>query len=230
LRDQRTDTRADQPTQQRPTEGENRPPVGQPDEGQMRRRHTQTARLTSSMPNAAIVRRGTERDESRYWCAVACREHVKLGLKGGFAQVCNGRKQPLARMKPHDGIVYYSPADRREEGRKCQKFTSIGLVKDNHIYPVEMTAGFVPFRRDILYFDAVDVPIGPLLPHLSFTKEWRNWGYRFRFGLFAIDQDDFVLILSRMNPALCIERHGSRNRSRALAGMQTVFPDLEANS
>lgn len=163
------------------------------------------------MPNAAIVKRGNERSGSRYWCAVACREHVKLGFEGGFAQVCHGKRQPLARMRPDDGIVYYSPTDLRKGGGKCQSFTSIGLVKDDHIYPVEMTPDFVPFRRNITYFDGVDASINPLLPHLSFTKGQQNWGYRFRFGLFEISPDDFVLILSLMNPALCFARYGSRD-------------------
>jgi hypothetical protein len=183
------------------------------------------------MPNQeAIAKSKIDRNENRYWCAVACREHVKLGLKGGFAQVCNGRKQPLARMRPQDGIVYYSPTDRWEGGLKCQKFTSIGLVKDELIYPVEMASRFVPFRRDIEYFDADDVPIHPLLPHLTFTQGRRSWGYRFRFGLFEIDPDDFVLILSRMNPTLCEKLYGRRDCARALAKMRAAFQTLEAIS
>jgi hypothetical protein len=142
-----------------------------------------------------------DRAGQRYWCAVACRQHVKLGLAGGFAQLGHGKQRPLERMKPGDGIVYYSPTETYGGNEKCQMFTSIGVVKDAGIYSFEMSPGFVPYRRDVEYFEAEDTPVQPLLPLLSFTRDRRNWGYRFRFGLFAIDREDFLLILSKMNPA-----------------------------
>ena len=45
----------------------------------------------------------------RYWVGVASREHVLLGVAGGFCQVCHGKQAPLARMKRGDWILYYSP-------------------------------------------------------------------------------------------------------------------------
>lgn len=173
------------------------------------------------MANQASKPRSTvDRDDRRYWCAVASREHVKLGLKQGFAQVCHGRKQPLARLKPQDGIVYYSPTERFGEGGKCQKFTSIGLVKDQRIYSFEMAPGFVPFRRDIEYFETKDASIRPLLPHLTFTRGRTNWGYIFRFGLFEITRDDFILIFATMSMESCAEKYGKRDCEMALARIQ----------
>jgi hypothetical protein len=140
----------------------------------------------------------------RYWCAVACREHVKRGVAGGFAQVGHGKRGALDRMKPHDGIVYYSPTDRMGKGsQKCQMFTAIGLVKDDRVYRFEMAPGFIPYRRDVKYFDAEDVPIQPLLQDLSFTRDRKSWGYKFRFGFFEIEQEDFVKILDRMSSDDC---------------------------
>ena len=138
----------------------------------------------------------------RYWCAVASFEHVKLGVEGGFAQVCHGKRKPLERLNPGDGIVYYSPTEFFGSGPKCQKFTSIGLIKDNRVYPVEMMPGFNPYRRNVEYFDAICTSIHPLLSQLSFTSDRRNWGYRFQFGLFEITSGDFGLILSKMNPRM----------------------------
>ncbi|HEX8000719.1 MAG TPA: EVE domain-containing protein [Pyrinomonadaceae bacterium] len=153
---------------------------------------------------------GEDRKLARYWCAVASREHVKRGVAGGFAQAGHGKKGPLSRMKPLDGIVYYSPTDRMgKSGQKCQMFTSIGLVKDGSIYPVEMSLGFTAYRRDVEYFEAEDAPIQPLLQDLSFTRERKSWGYMFRFGLFEIERDDFVRIFAEMNPAACAELYGS---------------------
>jgi hypothetical protein len=172
----------------------------------------------------------TKYQSERYWCAVACREHVKLGAAGGFAQVGHGRKQPLARMRTGDGIVYYSPTLRRDGGEKCQKFTSIGVVRDERIYQVEMVPRFKPFRRDIDYFAGDDALVHPLLPHLTFTRGRPNWGYRFRFGFFEIHRDDYVLILARMNPALCIERYGARDCGRVLAKTPDALAVLEAHA
>jgi hypothetical protein len=140
--------------------------------------------------------------EIRFWCAVASRDHVKLGLARGFAQVCHGKPGPLARLRPGDGIVYYSPAEIMGGDQKCQMFTSIGLIRDERIYRFEMSPGFTPYRRDVFYFDAEDTPIRPLLASLSFTRDQDRWGYKFRLGLFEIERSDFVLILSRMIPDL----------------------------
>ena len=46
---------------------------------------------------------------SAYWIAVASAEHVRRGRKDGFMQVNHGKPAPLRRVKPGDGIVYYSP-------------------------------------------------------------------------------------------------------------------------
>jgi hypothetical protein len=45
---------------------------------------------------------------TRYWIAVASREHVLKGVAGGFCQACHGKRTPLALMMPGDWVVYYS--------------------------------------------------------------------------------------------------------------------------
>ncbi len=45
---------------------------------------------------------------------------------------------------------------------------------------------------------AQEAPIRPLLDELAFTAGRSNWGYQLRFGLFAIDADDFRLIAMAM--------------------------------
>lgn len=147
----------------------------------------------------------------RFWCAVASREHVKRGMADGFAQVCHGKGGPLKRMRPGDGIVYYSPTHQMGKGgQRCQMFTSIGSVKDDRVYPFEMNPGFIAYRRDVEYFDAEDTPIHPLLPHLTFTRGRGSWGYVFRFGFFEIEREDFLTICAHMNAAACASRYASK--------------------
>lgn len=134
----------------------------------------------------------------RYWIGVASREHVRLGIAGGFCQLCHGKAQPLRRMSMGDWIVYYSPGERFREAAPCQKFTAIGEVVGADTYPFDMAPGFVPYRRDIRFLDAADVPIRPLLDRLSFIADKNRWGYAFRFGHLEIPEPDFKLIATEM--------------------------------
>ncbi|MCA3149217.1 MAG: EVE domain-containing protein [Burkholderiales bacterium] len=134
----------------------------------------------------------------RYWIGVASKEHVARGVVGGFCQLCHGKAQPLKRMSAGDWIIYYSPKEQFEKATPCQKFTAIGKVVGSVVYPVEMGPGFVPYRRDIHFLEASDIPIRPLLEQLSFIKDKSKWGYAFRFGHLEIPKPDFERIAIKM--------------------------------
>jgi hypothetical protein len=138
------------------------------------------------------------------WIAVASAEHVRWGRKGGYMQVCHGKRGPLARVQPGDGVVCYSPTEVFRGPGKMQAFTAIGRVKDGAPYAVDMGGGFVPFRRDVGWFEAQERPILPLLDHLEFSAGKRNWGYQLRFGLFSISAADFEVIAGAMGVALAL--------------------------
>lgn len=130
--------------------------------------------------------------------AVASVEHVQKGRLSGFMPVCHGKGAPLRRMKPNDGVVYYSPTLTFGGKDKLQSFTAIGQVKEREPYQVDMGNGFCPFRRDVLWLDAQEALITPLLEQLDLTKNKKNWGYPFRFGLLAITDQDMQLIMKAM--------------------------------
>jgi len=113
-------------------------------------------------------------------------------------QVNHGKAAPLRRVKPGDGIVYYSPSTVLGEKDGLQSFTAIGTVREGDPYQGEMGGGFTPFRRDVHWAKAAEAPIKPLLEQLEFTKGKSNWGYQLRFGLFEIDEHDFHLIVEAM--------------------------------
>jgi hypothetical protein len=133
-----------------------------------------------------------------YWIAVASAEHVRRGRKDGFMQVNHGKAAPLRRVKPGDGIVYYSPTNVLGEKDGLQAFTAIGTVREGEPYQGDMGAGFTPFRRDVDWATAEEAPIKPLLDRLEFTTGKSNWGYQLRFGLFAVSAADFALIAEAM--------------------------------
>ncbi|WP_027060210.1 EVE domain-containing protein [Mesorhizobium loti] len=135
---------------------------------------------------------------SAYWIAVASAEHVRRGRKDGFMQVNHGKAAPLRRVKPGDGIVYYSPTTVFGEKDGLQAFTAIGTVRDGEPYQGDMGAGFTPFRRDVDWATADEAPIKPLLDRLEFTAGKSNWGYQLRFGLFPVSAADFTVIAEAM--------------------------------
>lgn len=133
-----------------------------------------------------------------YWIVVASKEHVKNGIKGGFAQACHGKATPLKKMKKGDYVIYYSSKLFFNRKDKCQEFTAIGKVKNTAIYQVEMSPNFYPFRIDIDFFKAQDISILPLIQKLEFIPNKQKWGYPFRWGILQINEHDFKLISNLM--------------------------------
>jgi hypothetical protein len=137
-------------------------------------------------------------EQSRYWIGVVSASHVRLGVHGGFAQLCHGKSAPLRRMNPGDWLVYYSPRTDFAKGEPLQAFTAIGQVEDDRVYEYRMSDSFVSFRRNIRYTNCKETKIGSLLEQLSFTRGNRNWGYLFRLGHFEIGREDFMTISGAM--------------------------------
>ncbi|RVA90963.1 EVE domain-containing protein [Mesorhizobium sp. M7A.F.Ca.CA.004.01.1.1] len=141
---------------------------------------------------------------SAYWIAVASAEHVRRGRAAGFMQVNHGKAAPLRRVKPGDGIVYYSPNTVLGEKDGLRAFTAIGIVREGEPYQGDMGAGFTPFRRDVAWAKAEEAPIKPLLDRLDFTMAKSNWGYQLRFGLFEIGDHDFRVIADAMSATMAV--------------------------
>jgi hypothetical protein len=134
----------------------------------------------------------------RYWIGVASRDHVARGVAGGFCQLCHGKAQPLQRMSAGDWIIYYSLKECFEDTVTCQRFTAIGEVDTSDVYAHAISHWFVPHRRSIIFHDAHEVDIRPLISQLGFIRDKSRWGYAFRFGHLEISREDFELISARM--------------------------------
>jgi hypothetical protein len=132
------------------------------------------------------------------WIAVASAEHVRVGRAHGFMQVCHGKGVPLRRVLPGHRVVYYSPTVTFGARDKLQAFTALGVVKSQEPYQFDMGGGFHPFRRDVSWNEAHDAPIQPLLQQLEFAAGQKNWGQKFRYGLFSISDRDMGVIAAAM--------------------------------
>ena len=135
---------------------------------------------------------------TKYWIITASKEHVKTGVKGGFAQACHGKASPLKKMNTGDFVIYYSSKEFFNKKDKCQEFTAIGKVKNDEVYQFEMSPDFCPFRLDIEFFKARDISILPLIDDLEFIPNKQKWGYPFRWGTLQINEHDFKLISNLM--------------------------------
>lgn len=134
----------------------------------------------------------------KYWIAVVSKEHTIRGVHGGYMQVCHGKQAPLKRMKQDDWLIVYSPKLSMEGAEKCQAFTAIGQASDENVYQFKMSENFIPFRRNIKFYNCTESSILPLINDLEFIQNKKSWGFPFRFGFFEIKEGDFNLIISKM--------------------------------
>jgi hypothetical protein len=123
----------------------------------------------------------------RYWINTVTRDHVQMGVEGGFTQADHGKQSRLRRLGKGDRIAFYSP-------RTDQKFTAIGEVIDES--PYEAVTGW---RRRMKFFSAEDAPVQPLIERLEFITNKKSWGFPFRRGLFEIREADFNAIARAMH-------------------------------
>ena len=140
---------------------------------------------------------------NRGWIAVACADHVALGVAGGFMQVCHGKAAPLRRMRPGDYVAYYSPTESFGVRRSLQAFTAIGVIRDSDPYCFDMGAGFQPWRRNVDWLVSQPANIRPLLGKLEFTAgRVSTWGFPLRFGVLAASDADMNVIGEAMKASL----------------------------
>jgi hypothetical protein len=123
-------------------------------------------------------------------------------VAGAFTQANHGRPWMLRKMARGDWIVFYSPKTAFQGGEPVQAFTAIGRVADDEAYQVQMSADFHPWRRNVDFLECAEAPIRPLLEQLDFIEDPSRWGYKFRFGVFAIDDHDLAVIRAAMTEDL----------------------------
>ncbi|MGX7148597.1 EVE domain-containing protein [Enterococcus ureasiticus] len=130
-----------------------------------------------------------------YWIGVASKNHVELGVAGGFCQLCHGKSAPLNRMKAGDWLIYYAPKQSLKSKEPCQEFIALGQILPGEAYPFEMAPGFTPDRKDIDFLKNIQsVP----LKAVAELPLWQEYRSRLRFGHFQIPEQLFSFIASGM--------------------------------
>ncbi|MFF0456801.1 EVE domain-containing protein [Nocardia africana] len=136
---------------------------------------------------------------NKYWLAVVSRDHVRRGVALGIAHANHGKRAAVERMRPGDGLVYYSPRTGMREGDPVKSFTAIGTIDDRPVWQADDQGGcFRPWRRAVNYRpDARDITIDTVRGDLDLTSV-PNWGIVLRRGVVELSAHDFEVISRAM--------------------------------
>jgi hypothetical protein len=137
-------------------------------------------------------------ENSKYFIVVVSKDHIASGVNGGFMQSNHGKPASLKKLSKGDWVIFYSPKQVYAGNEPLQAFTAIGQVKDEELYQHKMSENFIPYRRNVTYYQCNETPIAPLINDLDFIENKKAWGYKFRFGFFEIGEEDFEQIRFEM--------------------------------
>ena len=134
----------------------------------------------------------------RFWIGVVHLAQARAAQAAGFVALSHGKEAAMAKLSLGDRVIYYAPKTDFD-GDPVQAFVALLTVTGEIIRerPLPGTE-FRPFARDAVYQDINEVPVRPLLDHLSFVKSPRHWGMAFRRSQFEISEHDFNLITEGM--------------------------------
>lgn len=116
----------------------------------------------------------------RHWVIVASRDHARRGLDGGFIMANHGKRAPLARMSPGDGVLVYSPRTTHSRGEPLRAITIVGDVTGTEPEPSVVIPG--GFRRAARLREIEPLPLTDIRDHVPVA--------RIRFGFFELGEED----------------------------------------
>jgi hypothetical protein len=116
----------------------------------------------------------------RHWVVVASLEHARRGVKGGFVMANHGKRAPLVRMSPGDGVLIYSPTTAYPAGEPLRAVTVVGEVTGDEPEPSPVIAD--GFCRAARLEEIEPLPLEKIREHLPAS--------RIRFGFFELDAAD----------------------------------------
>lgn len=84
-------------------------------------------------------------------------------------------------MRPGDIAICYSPTQRFQSGDGLRAFTAFGILESGDPYLHDMGGGFVPWRRDVRWLQAMVTPLESVKERLALTQD-PHWGWKLRQG------------------------------------------------
>jgi hypothetical protein len=163
-------------------------------------RETGTTRASSSASSASSVSSVSSVSSAgqRFWINTVSLDHVDAAIDGGFTQADHGANRRLSRPQPGDEMIFYSPRMNLLGGDAVRQFTAWATITGEQPYQVTVSDDFRPWRLAAAFHPCTRVDAKPLVGQLSFIADPTHWGLPFRRGLFAIPQEDFIMIATHM--------------------------------
>ena len=116
----------------------------------------------------------------RHWVIVASRDHARRGVAGGFVMANHGKRSPLARMSPGDGVLIYSPTTTYPHGEPLRAVTIVGEVTGGETEPSHLITDGYCLAASLREIEPL--PLDEIREHLPVS--------RIRFGFFELDAAD----------------------------------------
>lgn len=122
--------------------------------------------------------------DQRHWVIVASLDHARRGLGNGFVMANHGKRAPLVRMSPGDGVLIYSPTTTYPRGEPLRAITVVGEITGTEPEESEVISG--GYRRAATLREIEPLPLAAVREHLPTN--------RLRFGFFELDAVDAAAI------------------------------------
>jgi hypothetical protein len=130
---------------------------------------------------------------NRFFIGVVHQAHVLMARAMGIVAFSHGKEAPVRTLAPGDAVLFYAPKTDFD-GDPVQAFVGHAHITGATHYQRDFAPGLTAWVRDAAFDDVTDLPVRPLLHHLSFVKNPQHWGMAFRQGKFAIPEPDYRLI------------------------------------
>lgn len=132
------------------------------------------------------------------WIGVACKDYLFVGVRGGFAQLGQGKKIYLQNRNEKDWLSYDSPRTSSNRHQRYQSFTVTDRVKNDAVYQTDLGEGFLSNHPEADFELCEEASILPLTDSFSFIENRECWEYPFRLGHLEISEEDFQLLAEEM--------------------------------
>lgn len=137
-----------------------------------------------------------------FYLISASRDHVLSARDQAIVQANHGVKAPMQRLRPGDGIAFYSARHQLKGKDPCQRFTALATVGDGDMYQERMSDTWKPWRRPAVFEEGFkEIEIKEVLSRLQCLGNGRQgWGVYLRRGFIKMSASDWEVLVGAQQP------------------------------
>lgn len=157
-----------------------------------------------------------------FYLISASRDHVLSARDQAIVQANHGVKGPMQRLRPGDGIAFYSARHQLRGKEPCQRFTAMARVGEGDMYQQRMSDTWKPWRRPAVFEEGFrEIDVKQVLSRLQCLGNGRQgWGVYLRRGFIKMSAYDWEVLVGahdRQHNTLPFVPSGVDNRSNRQA-------------